>query len=333
MTVILPVAAIIPTRDRSLPLMSTLQSLAQQSAQPIEAVVVDASTDDQTQQLCQAPEIPGLVTKIVYHRATTVGAATQRNQAIAYTTQSTILFCDDDILFEPDCLAKLWAALQCDPELGGVNAMITNQRYLPPGRFSRMLFQFLDGKKQVSYAGQCIGPGLNLLPEDRADLPEVVPVQWLNTTCTLYRRQALPHPPFPEHFTGYSLMEDLTLSLTVGQRWKLANARTARIFHDSQPGSHKNNPTVLSKMELVNRHYVMTQILQQRQPQNYLKLMVLQGFGILAALQTLQGWKNFPAIVQGNLEALAQIVSSGYPAFSLKDRLGKRLKGNNASNH
>ncbi len=58
----------------------------------------------------------------------------------------------------------------------------------------------------------------------------MVPVEWLNTTCTLYRREALPDPPFLSHFTGYSLMEDLALSLTVGKRWKLANARGLRIF-------------------------------------------------------------------------------------------------------
>jgi hypothetical protein len=31
-------------------------------------------------------------------------------------------------------------------------------------------------------------------------------------------------------------MEKVTLSLTGGKRWKLANGRTARIDHDSQPG-------------------------------------------------------------------------------------------------
>jgi len=57
----------------------------------------------------------------------------------------------------------------------------------------------------------------------------------------MYRREAIPSPPFPEHFSGYSMMEDLTLSLVVGRKWKLANARTARIYHDSQPGTHKSN--------------------------------------------------------------------------------------------
>jgi hypothetical protein len=196
--------------------------------------------------------------------------------------------------------------------LGGVCTLITNCHYSPPGRVSRVVFQVLHGRSESSFAGRCIGPALNLLPEDRADLPEVVPVEWMNTTCTLYRREAMPEPPFPTHFTGYSLMEDVTLSLLVGKQWQLANARTARIFHDSQPGDHKNDRGVLAKMELVNRHYVMTQILQRRSLQDHLKLVILQLFEIAASLFSRQGWQEFPALLSGKLAAIRQILTSDY---------------------
>ena len=285
-----------------------LRSLAQQSVQPIEMVVVDASTDDDTEQLCKS-SVSGLETKIIYHRATGVGAATQRNQAIRYASQETIWFIDDDVIFESECLQELWSALQSDPRLGGVNAMIVNQKYSSPGFASRHLFQFLNGRSEPSYAGKCIGPALNLLPEDRPDLPEVAPVEWLNKTCTLYRQEALPDPVFSSHFTGYSMMEDVALSLRVGRRWKLANARTARIFHDSQGGDHKGHAAELSEMKLTNRHYVMTQILNRREPIDYLKLAALELFELLAGLVTFHGWKSLPAIMQGELKALRKIVN------------------------
>jgi glycosyltransferase involved in cell wall biosynthesis len=281
MSKLLPISAIVPTRHRSVPFGRMLHSLAQQSVQPMEMIVVDGSSDDNTRNLCQS-KIPGLATQIHYHRATEIGAATQRNQAMTHAMLSVIWLLDDDILFEPECLARLWAALESDSLLGGVNAMITNQRYSTPGRVSRLLFAFLNGRAENSYAGKCIGPALNLLPEDNSNLPEVVSVEWLNSTCTLYRRQALPHPLFSSIFTGYSLMEDLTLSLIVGKKWKLANARTARIFHDSQPGDHKNNVTALAQMELVNRHYVMTKILHRQHLEDYFKLFVLQIYEIMA---------------------------------------------------
>ncbi|WP_353930090.1 glycosyltransferase [Okeanomitos corallinicola TIOX110] len=305
----LPITALVPTRNRSEPFRRMLGTLAQQSAQPLEMIVVDGSDNDSTQQICDST-IPGLLTKIYYHKATKLGAAIQRNQAMSYATQNTILLLDDDILFEPECVSRLWNALQSDTKIGGVNAMITNQKYLPPGNISRLLFRFLHGQSESSYAGKCIGPAMNLLPEDRQDLPEVVPVEWLNTTCVLYLREALPNPLFPEIFKGYSLMEDVTLSLTVGKNWKLVNARTARIFHDSQTGDHKNNPGVLAEMDLVNRHYVMTKILDRQQWQYYLKLAVLQVFGIVALLTKLQGWIDLPKVLAGKMRAVALIISA-----------------------
>jgi hypothetical protein len=163
--------------------------------------------------------------------------------------------------------------------------MITNQRYQSPGRISQFVFRLMAGHTERSYAGRVLGPAVNLLPEDRDDLPAVVPVEWLNTTCTLYRRVALPDSPFPDHFKGYSLMEDLTLSLIVGKQWKLANARTARIYHDSQPGSYKSDPQLISEMQLVNRHYVMTKVLGRNRMSDYLKLLLFELFSLASTLQ------------------------------------------------
>lgn len=309
MTDILPISAIVPTRHRSAVFFRTLQSLAQQSHQPLEMIVVDASEDTKTQDLCHST-VPGLATQIKYYRALAIGAATQRNQAMACATQETIWLIDDDILLEAECLARLWNALNSDVNIGGVNAMITNQRYIPPGLISRILFQFLHGQPENSYAGKCIGPALNLLPEDNPSLPEIVPVEWLNTTCTLYRRKSLPEPLFPAIFTGYSLMEDVTLSLIVGKTWNLANVRTAHIYHDSQPGDHKNNAGDLAQMELVNRHYVMTQVLERNSWQDYIKLLVLQIFGITASLQSFQGWRNLPTVLLRKLKGVIQILQS-----------------------
>ena len=305
---ILPISAIVPTRNRSACFARTLHSLAQQSVQPIEMIVVDGSNDDSTRNLCNT-EIPNLLTQIKYVKAIEIGAATQRNQAMAHTSQNVIWLMDDDILLESKCLARLWDAMQSDPIIGGVNAMITNQCYLPLGKISRWVFRFLHGRSEKSYAGKCIGPALNLLPEDNPTLPEVVPVEWLNSTCTLYRKESLPEPLFPSNFTGYSLMEDVTLSLIVGKQWNLVNARTARIFHDSQPGDHKNNQRVLAKMALINRFFVMTQILEKRKTDDYIKLAVLQIFEIIGSLQSSKGWLCLPSILHGKIEACLELIS------------------------
>jgi glycosyltransferase involved in cell wall biosynthesis len=308
-TEILPVAVVIPTKDRAAVLRRTLESLGQQSAQPAELLIVDASADSTTRAVCVQQTVPGLRSLVSWCHADMPGAATQRNQGLCISSQSVTGLMDDDILFEPQCFARLWSALASDPRLGGVNAMITNQRYQTPGRISRFVFRLMAGRREYSYAGRVLGPAVNLLPEDREDLPEVVPVEWLNSTCTLYRREALPDPPFPDHFTGYSLMEDLTLSLIVGKRWKLANARTARIYHDSQPGKYKSDPSMLAEMQLVNRHYVMTRILERDRISDYLKLVFFEVFSLASSLQSQSGRATLLQAFWGRVGALRRIVT------------------------
>jgi len=307
MTLILPVSAIIPTMNRSAILSRLLNSIAAQSAQPAEVIVVDASSDSATQDVCRLG-FSGLRSVVCYHRAKNIGAASQRNEAISYVANNTLLFFDDDVLLEADCLHRLWQALNSDDAIGGVNAMITNQKYSSPGLLSRLLFRTLHGRGESSYAGRCIGPALNLLPQDEVGSPEVVRVEWLNLGCTLYRREALPSPPFAEHFTGYSLMEDLALSLVVGKTWELANARTARIFHDSQPGEHKSSSAKLAEMELVNRYYVMSRILNRNGASDFAKLCLLELFNVVTPLVSPSAWKTLPAVIAGKTRGLFSIL-------------------------
>ena len=287
---IIPVSVIIPTKNRHHVLERTLNSISEQNYQPYEILIIDASLDDKTFKVCDEYK-KELKSKLIYFQAIIEGAASQRNQGIDLSTTPFIFFMDDDIILNPFCIMFLWEFIQTNKEIGGVNAMITNQRYHSPGTITRFFYRMLHGKKLISYAGLCIGPAWNILPEDREDLPIFQEVQWLNTTCTLYRKIALPNPPFTNHFKGYSLMEDLTLSLIVGRIWKLYNVRTAKIFHDSQPGAHKDNIQEMEKMELMNRYYVMTKIMGKTTILDHFKLLILELFMLLTSPQKRYSFK------------------------------------------
>lgn len=306
----LAASAVVPTRNRADAMERTLDSLLKQNILPSELIVVDGSESDETKTVLEkfSAKAAGAC-DLIYMRAETLGAAVQRNQGVAAATQPVIWFFDDDILFEPECVSRLWSALHSADDVGGANAMITNQCYQSPGRASRIMFRLMGGGSS-GFAGHLLGPAVNLLPEDRADLPEVVPVEWLNTTCTMYRREALPEPPFPAHFTGYSLMEDVTLSVIVGRKWKLVNARTARIYHDSQPGSHKSDPAELSAMELINRQYVMTKILDRKGLLDYLRLLLWEAFQIVAGLVQSSSRPFFFSNLRGKGMAVVRLLSA-----------------------
>jgi len=310
--IILPVSAIIPTKDREEVLMRTLQSLLAQSHGPEEVIIVDASfSNESAARLNSLPWPAGM--QVHYVPAEIKGAALQRMQGIKLSTSEFILFMDDDIALEADCVIKLFEGFTNNQQpptnnkIGGVNAMITNQHYTPPGFVTRSMYIMLSGKKLSTWAGKVIGPAWNLLPEDNANLPEYVVCEWLNTTCTMYRREALPNPVFPQVFKGYSLLEDLALSVTVGRDWILLNARTARIFHNSQTGDHKSDHALLAEMDLVNRHYVMRHVLQRKGFRNYFKLFLFAAFGTASAISSRR--VNFVfADLKGKIRALKHIL-------------------------
>jgi glycosyltransferase involved in cell wall biosynthesis len=307
-----PASGIVPTIDRPDILRRTLESLCSQDWQPREIVIVDASHDDRTRDVIASLTVDFSLSgcRLIWQRAIVAGAASQRSEGVTAASQPVIWFFDDDILFEPHCVERLWSALQSDAKLGGVNAMIVNQHYRPPRCVSQFMFRLMAGKAQASYAGQVLGPVINLLPEDREDLPDVVPVEWLNTTCTLYRRVALPDPAFPRRFLGYSLGEDIVLSMQVGRQWKLANARTARIFHDSQPGAHKDDAAATSRMAVVNRYYIMTDVLGRRSIKDRTRFIIWELFQIMTGAVQQRLSMPFWRSLQGKLQGVFEIAST-----------------------
>jgi GT2 family glycosyltransferase len=288
-----------------------LQSLLAQGCLPTEVVVIDASLDGKSQVVVEEARTSfPRECELKWIAAVRRGAAAQRNQGCAIATQRVLWFFDDDVLFEPDCLEMLWEALESSARMGGVNAIIENQRYHPPGRASALLFAIMNGKREASYAGRVLGPAINVLPDASEAVPEIARVEWLNTGCTLYRREALPVPPFESVFTGYSMMEDLALSLRVAREWDLATVRRARVVHDSQPAAYKSDEGLLAEMELVNRHYVMTSVLGRRRMSDALRLMLWETFQLLVGAINHRLGRTFWKILRGKVRATRRLFTT-----------------------
>ncbi|MBI1203301.1 MAG: glycosyltransferase [Rhodopseudomonas sp.] len=304
-----PVSVVIPTADRPVSLRRTLESLLASSVVPDEFIIIDASSNDNTEAAVGAVRVGrGDCPALLLRKAAMTGAAAQRNQAVALARRDHVLFCDDDIIVEPDCIARLWQALQSDGAIGGASAAIVNQSYVRPGWPVRILLATIGVFEHDTYAGRIAGPAIQFLPRGGDDLPATMPVQWLNTTCTLYRRALLPDPPFDTHFSGYSLGEDVALSLRVGRRAKLVNVPAARIVHDSQPGAHKADAVELSRMAFVNRHYIMTQVLGRNRWRDYLAMLWWEFWQLAMAAVRRRGGVAVRSIARGQWLGLADIV-------------------------
>jgi hypothetical protein len=100
----------------------------------------------------------------------------------------------------------------------------------------------------------------------------------------------------------------LALSAMVSRNWTLLNARTARIFHDSQPGDHKKDLAQLAEMDLVNRHYVMRHVLGRKGFKNYFKLFLFAMFGTVSGAASSRSINVVIADLKGKIRALKHIL-------------------------
>ena len=306
----LPISVIIATRNRSNRLSKTIESIFAQTMLPSEILVLDESDQDYSKVFTSEPK--DLLVRagcyIKWARVVARGSAAQRNLGVTLSAQPYVWFVDDDVDLKHDCLEQLWSAISSNCDLGGVSAHIVNQTYVSPGFISRLVLSFMNGTTLESYGGKVLGPAINLLPEDRGDAEPVSIVDWLNTTCTLYRKSVLPTPPFPSHFTGYSLCEDLALSIVVARKWKLGNARRARLYHDSQLDGQKRSEIEMGYMEIVNRHYVMTKVLARKRAIDYFKFGVWEAFQLVSKAVQHRAGCPFWRFVYGNFLGIIDII-------------------------
>jgi glycosyltransferase involved in cell wall biosynthesis len=305
----LPVSVVIPTCDRPAALTRTIRSLLTSTGVPEEFVIVDASAGRESANAVEALFAHSGAPRLILRRAETIGAAAQRNQGVALARCAFILFCDDDIICEPDCIALLWRTIVADEGLGGVSASIINQSYVRPGAATRFVLSLIGEREGEGYAGRVVGPALAFLPRAEPGVgPHIMPVEWLNLGCTLYRRALLPTPPFDGFFSGYSVGEDLALSLRVARKARLGHVPAARILHDSQPGAHKASIAGVSRMQLINRHYLMTEVMGKRNVADRSRLFVWECFQLAASAFRDRLGRDFRQMVRGRMLGVSDLL-------------------------
>jgi glycosyltransferase involved in cell wall biosynthesis len=134
------VSVVIPTRNRSALLATTLRSVVRQQEVEFEIVVVDEASTDDTQSVIDAFGDPRI--RVVHHD-TPRGVATARNAGAAVARGEWLGFLDDDDLWAPDKLVRqLKAAIEAGRDwvyAGAVNLIdgfriAHGQPPLPPDR-------------------------------------------------------------------------------------------------------------------------------------------------------------------------------------------------------
>ncbi|WP_207532494.1 glycosyltransferase family 2 protein [Desertivirga arenae] len=145
------VSVLIPTYNRPNALVATLTALSAQTFKDFEVVVSDQSDvfagDDQTiQTISRLIEFHGNPIKILQNFPKK-GIAHQRQFLLENSSGEYSLFLDDDVVLEPDVIARMVQALE-EEKTGFAGMALIGLSYLDDVRPHQQLIEFWEGEVQ-----------------------------------------------------------------------------------------------------------------------------------------------------------------------------------------
>lgn len=236
-------AYVVPTKDRPDDLRKLLASLALQTRQPEQIIIVDGSDPVIEPVLAEFPALP-----LTYVRVFPPSLAKQRNAGMAALRPDVTVagYLDDDLVLEPDATERMLAFWRdAGPDVGGAAFCILNQ---PVATANRLAALFLVDSP---------APG-RLLPSGfQSQIPPLLStteVQWLYGGATLWRRSVIDAFSYDEWYVGHGYLEDVDYSHRVARQHRLFVVGDARCYHYSRPIALSREYT-LGRQQIANRAY------------------------------------------------------------------------------
>ncbi|TRX34852.1 glycosyltransferase family 2 protein [Flavobacterium sp. ZT3R18] len=265
---------IICTYMRPKPLLQLLQSVREQTIYPDEILIIDGSTNNETQLVLKENYFKNLDYYQVpnEHR----GLTKQRNYGIARVDKSSdiVAFLDDDIVLEKDYFEQLINTYKLYPEALGVGGYINNEakyEFVGDNYQPKSNEFYFDGWKRKDGSRfilrKKIGldsdapPGFSpLFSHGRSVgfLPpsgKIYQVEQLMGGVSSFRKKVFDSFQFSTYFEGYGLYEDADFTLRVGKKGQLYLNTAATLSHYHNP-SGRPNQYQYGKMVVRNGWYV-----------------------------------------------------------------------------
>jgi len=248
-------ALVVATYQREKILPQCLQLAIEQTRQPSEIIVVDASEDwERTRDKVMA-EIAAKTPHIRwdYVPAKERGLPLQRNQGIDLATADIVFLIDDDSLMFPDCAEQIMKIYEADPEgkVKGIqasladalpSAVVIDDTTKPAGWKWGQTLPFITGLQQfvwkhiflmnneitcIPYVGDF--PRYEV-PQTLLDL-EAYPARIFHGCRMTFRRETIAAERFEPLLLYYALNEDMDASYRVSLRGMLLEAARAKLCH------------------------------------------------------------------------------------------------------
>lgn len=265
---------IICTYLRPKPLMELLDSVNKQTVYPNEILIIDGSTNKETEVALSQNSFPNLNYFVV--SVENRGLTKQRNFGISKVAPDSEIICflDDDTVLEVNYFQELLKTYSIYPEALGVGGYIINEtqwekvgvEYAP-----KIKEFFFDGwkrkesarfvmRKKLGLDSNC-PPGFSSLYSHGRSvgfLPpsgKVYEVEMLMGGVSSFKKMVFDSIEFSTYFEGYGLYEDADFSLRLAQKGKLYVNTAAQLYH-FHAESGRPNQYHYGKMVVRNGCYV-----------------------------------------------------------------------------
>lgn len=265
---------IICTYMRPKPLLQLLQSVQEQTLYPDEILIIDGSTNTETEFIIKENQFQHLHYFAVLPEDR--GLTKQRNYGIERVGNAieVICFLDDDTVLEKDYFEQLLKTYTIYPEALGVGGYINNESQ---GDYVGDLYQpkidefFFDGwkrkdssrfilRKKLGLDSNC-PPGYSSLYSHGRSVGFLPPsgktyeVEMFMGGVSSFRKTVFRTLQFSTYFEGYGLYEDADFTLRVAKTGKLYVNTAAKLNH-YHADSGRPNQYRYGKMVVRNGWYV-----------------------------------------------------------------------------
>ncbi len=257
---------------RPQPLLNLLHSVAKQTLYPNEILIIDGSTNNETESILKQHPFKNLnYFKVdALHR----GLTKQRNFGIEQVSKSSEIVCflDDDIILDAHYFENLIQTYTEKPDALAVGGYISNEvswekELLPkdrnhfyydgwqrtePSRFKiRRFFGLLPDTEPGFMPTFSHGRSVSFLPPSG----KTYRVEQLMGGVSSYRKNVFDKMAFSTYFEGYGLYEDADFSLRLAKTGTLYINTSAQLAHHHD-GLGRPNKFKYGKMVIRNGWYV-----------------------------------------------------------------------------
>jgi len=259
------ISVIIPTKDRVDDVIACLESILVQTVPPDEILVVDGSD---TENLNAEVKLRFSGNAKIKYIHTKPGLTRQRNIGVNASSGDIIVFVDDDVVLEKDCLKEIVHVFDAYPEnIGGVTANVVERCQIEDklsfsGKLKDAIARFLqsvffltkwgNGKFQLSGFPTLIKSGT---------VDKITCCEFLFGHCMAFRKELFNEFRFNEDLYECRYAEDDEFAYRVSRKYKNIYTPNAKAVHNSSP--IERNPYKRNKGLIINRLCYFKKILPQ----------------------------------------------------------------------